>query len=195
MRFLKLNSGGFHTPIAKATKYKDNLVYNYTHGFNVPGYDKFHIHLSKRDFKPTSLEDVLPLDKDYYVLSPLKYKDGNLAKDKHNRQRYCVFIDENKYHSGDIVLFWEVPNRNYENIVYKVEGSVDILVDLNIEITRNNKTIVTPNPILLVYGSCKLYWSANIGSEVVKQEIVYDYSIDEWSTGDITKEGSEHESN
>ena len=186
MRFLELNLTGFKTP--EATTYircGDRVYFNYRFGLKRYGFSEYRLTFSYKDFKPNSITDVMTLDKDNYIILPITKNDKD-QYNKNNQKLYCVYEDKSKSHTKDTILFWEIPNRNYTNIEYRLEGDVSLLAQASTGLVRNEKTFKTPILMLDVYGSCELHWEANnyLGDKV-SQTITYSYEDDRWDLESI----------
>ena len=190
MRILKLDMYGIHTPEAKVYKNKQGKLYfNYHHGLKLKNFHLYTLSFSTRHFLPKSESDKLILKDDNYIIMPI-IKDGEKLKDNNNNILYNVHVDNNKSHIKDVILFWEVPNRNYSNIKYKLEGDVELIAEASSGITRSGKLSITPMPVLDIFGDCKLSWNAvNSKGENIEQTIEFNYYEDRWDMSDMKIKG------
>lgn len=190
MRIIELNNLGVRTPVAKVFQSLDNKLYfNYKVGLRYKDCKEYTLSFSNKDYSPTSKDDILILDKDNYNVVPV-YKNGELAKDRNNNQIYTVREDNTVSHRSNSLVIWELPNNDYVDVTYQLDGSVSKLADASSGVYRNDTMYVTQILILSVYGDCVLTASfKDSEGKSYTKSYTYNYKADKWDIGEIKREG------
>lgn len=187
MRFVKIANNGIKNVVARTIKSKNDnkLYYNITFGSNGNFKDKklreLRLLMNINFFVPKTLQDELNLDQDDYILNPYKDKDGQVKKDIYGNTIYIVGKDDAYFHKRDIILFWEIPNYNENNIQYKIEGDHNIIGEGQLGKERGENTYISPAVIVELNGDCTLSWT----SLKYKQELKFDYAKGQFEIGII----------
>lgn len=191
MRIIELNNLGVRTPVAKVYQNKEGkLYYNYKIGLKYKDCKEYTLSFSNKDYTPNTKDDVLILDKDNYNIVPV-YKNGELAKDRNNNQVYTVREDNTVSHRSHSLVIWELPNNDFVDIKYELEGSVAKLADASSGVYRNDTMYITQILMLSVHGDCKLTASFkdSEGKSYVKT-YTYKCLTDKWDIGEIKEIGA-----
>jgi len=185
MKILKLDHIGIKNAKAVVFKNKKNneLYFNIKHGSS-----KFWVwsaSLDKKYYKPKNDNDVLELSENDYILIPIKGKK-EVLKDKKNNTLYFISKDYMEIHKNDILLLWEIPNKNYTSVKYKVEGNASVIGTGMAGKERDNVKYTSPAPVVEILGNCKLTWEAvDVNGDKYKQEI--EYKNNNFNISDIKK--------
>lgn len=111
---------------------------------------------------PNSKEDKLELKDNQFTLKVIRDKNtGKPILDKFKNKVYTISINkESLVLDTDQIVFWNIPIGIYTDVKYTISGSV-------VELCKgiNGKFILdqfytSPAPVLNVFGSCELCWSA-----------------------------------
>lgn len=169
------------------------LGYVLRHGTFSGGKDKTNggfaitTYLGDRKFKPQIEGEELRLDGDNWVLTPMlkKQEDGTYTPmlDKQGNVIYIINKEEYLGFNTDTVVFWDIPFGTYTDVHYELEGSVRELACGYTSKWYLDTNILIPAPMLEVFGSCTLKWSAvDIKKkQLITQTITYDLGNDEWN--------------
>lgn len=181
MRILKLSGIDVTNVVAKAISRKnDKLYYNITVGSKNPKYKFYCMYLSTKCFLPKTENDELELTGNDYIISPVK-SNGENQKDSNGNNLYCIYNGGSSNYKSDIVLIWEIPNRNYTDIKYTLEGDVELLAEASDGKERSDISYISPIPILEIFGDCVLRWTGKDRfNNPVGQVVKYDYITGTW---------------
>lgn len=122
----------------------------------------------------TSKTEEVVLDKDNYTIKPIKNKDGEIIKDKKGNIRYRIEIDNSSAFKNDTILFMELPNKNYIETDYTIEGNAVVLAKAYIGKERASAIFKSPALVLEVTGDFKLKYKAK-GQDGKLSSIVFTY--------------------
>ena len=181
-----------------ATVYKNKktngLYYNLRLGTTGEETWEYVLLFDKRYFSPEAPIDRLELNKDNYIIKPVKERDkeGKLLpkKDLKNNIIYVVGEDESSFHKKDLILIWELPNRNFTNIEYSIKGPHNILAEAKTGKERNNKVFTSPIVLVELLGDCKLSWEGTQDSgDALCQNINFKYETGQISIDTIKSKG------
>ena len=176
------------------TKIKDGETkryYNVRHGSDEPGFHAYTCGLDVRYFKPETNSDVYRFTDDDYSLRQL-YAPSTDGKKKPlidglGNPFYLISKDRIESSKKDMIIFWEIPNKNFISCNYTLKGMVTEVAKGYIGKKRNNVTYKVPAPVLEVIGSCELTWEAvNADNQRFSQTIKYDTVEDRWDIGILT---------
>lgn len=121
--------------------------------------------------------EEIVLDKNSYIIRPIRDANKNIIKDKKGNVRYRIEEDVNATYKNDMILFVELPNRNYVDIQHKLEGSVTLLAEAWAGKERQDTTFRSPALALEVTGDFKLVYTAkDQNGNVVTGVMSYDYA-------------------
>ena len=190
MKFMKLTAVKVEPVVAKIYYHKknDKKYYNVKHGSNKSTNNSnelwsYSFGLSKNDFPVTDGIPELLLSEDDYIISTVK-KDGEIIKDRKGNVLYNISKDDNCMHKKDIILLWEIPNRNYTDVIYTTEGVCNILGEGVSGKERGDVMYCSPAPVIEILGDVTLTWNGvhNLDGVVnrVSQTIAYDYTKNIW---------------
>lgn len=173
MKLLKLTTTG--TFPVQATVYQNkkdsNSYYNVKHGNSGKGLLKYSIFMDKRHYRPTDINDVLTIstDQDDFILYPIDKPS--------TKPLYVLSKDIMLEHKKNILLFWEIPNNLYTDVVYSCTGSYNILAEGKVGINRGGKKYTSPAPIIELFDKCELKWTAkNKSGKEIESVTIYDPS-------------------
>ena len=152
--------GDIITPIKAITNdnEKGTLYYNIKHGNKGPKGWVYSMGLDFKIFKPTESNSTIELNDDDYIIIPVM-KHGKQVKDKNGNTIYFITKDDVTIHKTDLIIFWEIPNKNYRDVKYEISGAVTELACGKVSRVRDSNTYVSPAPILEITGKCVLKWS------------------------------------
>lgn len=120
--------------------------------------------------------EEIVLDKNNYTIKPIKNKDGEIIKDKKGNIRYRIEIDNSSAFKNDMILFMELPNKNYVETEYELEGNAVILAKAYIGKERASVIFKSPALVLEVTGDFKLKYKAkDQDGKIVNVLFTYDY--------------------
>lgn len=201
MKFIKLTAFKQEAVVAKIYYHKKNgkMYYNVKHGSskttnNTNELWSYSFGLSKNYFPVSEENPELVLKDDDYVITTVKI-DGEVIKDKKGNVLYNISKDDNNVHKKDIILLWEIPNKNYTNVSYSAEGLCNVLGEGVSGKERGDIMYCSPAPVIEILGDIKLVWTGyhtNDGiSQKVSQTIIYDYSKNEWDIRPIETSAGE----
>ncbi len=155
-----LKNGELVSPIPRVYKGRlpETCYYNLIHG-NKEGWE-YRLSVDSRIAKVRECPEF-KLDKNYYILRPLK-RNGVPSKDKKGNLYQVISRDFDTTHKNNILLLWEI-NTKYTDVLYHVKGFVSKIGE-----GFNNET---PAPVLELYGDCTLTIKAKLNDKVVREEI------------------------
>ena len=164
------------------SKDKKTLYYNLRHGTYGRGLYKWWCSFSTKFFVPENVTDTLVLEDDDYIIVPIKdNKNGGLKRASNGDVCYTITKDDMEYHKSDILLLWEIPNKNYINVDYEIEGSGEQIGRGVTGKQRGDVMCRSTAPVLEITGDVTLTWEAkDINGKRFKQVIVYDSSVNSW---------------
>jgi len=191
MKIVKLTWLGVESAKAQvyASKKNNTMYFNIKHGSSGRQFGYWLGRVSHKVGVPNSIGDELILDKDNYVLISTLNKDTNeVSIDKLGNVIYTIGVDYSTIHNKDLIVLWEIPNKNYTKVDYTVNGDVNIIGKATSGKDRGNKMYKSPAPVLEIYGDCELRWTAvNNSNEVIEQKVFYDYANSSWDISPINK--------
>ena len=182
MRILSLNNLGVSNAIAKSMTNNNNnkMYYNISLGFGSNDYKMYTIYLSSKHFPVVEEVEELELHDNNYILQPIKI-DNKVQKDKNGNINYCIYKGDVNNYKNDIILIWEIPNRRYVNVTYKMDGDVRLLAEATYGQERDGINYLSPIPILEIFGDCEITWSGtDKNNNTVGQVIKYNYALKQW---------------
>lgn len=188
MRILRLTGLKIEPMTASAyTKGKDNNIkyFNVKHGSSEPG---FHVYSCGVDTElgiPSSNADTYTFTGDTYTLrSYLKPDSKKPLKDKIGNQYYLIATDTTESTKKDMIVFWEIPNKNFIKCEYSLDGMVTEIGKGYLGKRRLNIEFKVPAPVLEVIGSCTLKWEAVTMDNVKYSQVInYDEGTEKWDIG------------
>ena len=190
MKFIKLTAFKQEAVVAKIYYHKKNgkMYYNVKHGSskttnNTNELWSYSFGLSKSYFPVSEENPELVLKDDDYVITTVKI-DGEVIKDKKGNVLYNISKDDNNVHKKDIILLWEIPNKNYIDVKYVAEGTCTILGEGISGKERGDVIYSSPAPVIEILGDVTLTWTGryydNNTYKKVSQVIKYNYANNSW---------------
>jgi len=182
MKIVRLTATGVEPVKAQAyyNNKKDTLYFNIKHGSVGENFGYWLGRISPKIKQPDDISDILVLDMNNYVFVPKRTETGVL-KDKLGNTVYSIGIDFSSLHQRDIVIFWEIPNRNYSNVKFKTSGECEVIGTGYNGKDRGDIVYKSPAPIIEVVGNCELSWSGvDSDGNSIEQNILYDYTNGKW---------------
>lgn len=156
----------------------DKLVY--TLAIGSPGVDLWLYYMSIGKSILKNIEgtpDEIVLDKNSYTIRPIRDANKNVIKDKKGNIRYRIEEDPNTAFKNDMILLVELPNKNYLEIKYRLEGDVSLLAEACTGKERQAMTFKSPALVLEVTGDFKLVYEAkDQNGNLVTGAMSYDYT-------------------
>jgi len=187
MKIVKLTGLGIGSVTAQVYKNtKGKMYFNISHG--TKGKDLFVWKCGLRDgrFTPKSEGDTLELNDNNYIIRNVLDKNKQVMKDVNGNLLYNIDIDYMENHKNDLLVLWEIPNKNYKECRYTVTGDVDVIGEGKTGKIRGDKKFISPAPVLEIYGDCELVWSAvDKNNKGYKQIFKYDYAENKWSINPV----------
>lgn len=175
------------TAIVRKNKTANKLYFYIPHGTRLPGLFAYNMGVNYKDFAPKNENEELKLDGNNYIILPVR-KDDKIVTDSNNNTIYYVAKDYNTSHSDDIILFWEIPNKKYTDVEFKVSGEVEVIAKGFSGKQRGTELYKSPAPVLEIYGDCQFEWSGKSDTGIVGQSIKYKYSdSNSWNIVNIKK--------
>lgn len=174
--------------VAIQDKRTENLYFNIKHGSIGKELFMWWCGLAKKHFSPATADEKLALTGDEYILRPVRV-GGELQYNKLNNLNYVLTLDAMEYHKTDVILFWEIPNKNYTDVSYTIDGDHNVIGTGTIGRERSGKLYTSPAPIIELYSSATLTWTGKTSNgEKVSQVITYDMSKGIWDINPIKTE-------
>lgn len=176
MRIFQIHGLTLSKPIAYTYENKENneLYYNISIGMDDLYFKQYILKLDAKYFKPKSIDDKLELSDDNYILKPYLIPHSNNIYRVKKNQVYMISKNNSHIQRSDILLLWEIPNKQYTNVKYKTEGFVNVIAEASAGRYRNNKIYSSPCPVLEIFGDCKLSWiGTDINGNKFSQNIEY----------------------
>ena len=164
---------------------KESMHYAVKHGTDGSNFGYWLGRISKKVSEPDNISDVFTLKGNNFILLPVK-RDSEILRDKLGNIVYTIGIDFNTMHQKDIILYWEIVNKNYNTIEYSISGDVSEIGKGYNGKDRGDIVYKSPAPVLEIYGNCTLNWTAvDVLGDEYTQEIVY--HDNDWDVKPITK--------
>lgn len=179
--------------IVKSNK-DGQLYYNLRIGGTGTGNTRYHIGIDKNISKPETLNDLLVLDKNNYVIVPTIDRSTKKQKrDFNDNPIFYITKNNMKDHVHDYLVLWEIPNKFYTSVDYTVNGNVYVLAKVKQCKLRNDKRYESPALVLEVVGQCSLSWKAvDECNNTIQQKIYFDGN--HWQLGDVVSTNHSNES-
>lgn len=198
MYFKKISLYDLSQPEATVFKNKKtgDLFYNLRLGTTGDGTWEYVLLFDKRTYIPTNVSDKLVLDGNNYIIKPLKTKDQEgkhqLIKDGQDNVQYIVSEDGSSFHKKDLILVWELPNRNFTKIDYNIKGSHNILATAITGKERNGKTYVSRIVLAELLSDCELHWEGEQDTgDILEQTISFKYETGQFTINLIKSKGED----
>jgi len=166
----------------------DRLFFNVKHGTEGKLFGYWLGRVSPKIAKPKDISDTYVFDKNNYVLIPNRDKvTGNINKDKLGNNIYSIGIDYSTIHQNDIILFWEIPNKNYKDVNFEINGDANLIgMAYNGKDRGDDNLHISPAPVVEIYGNCTLTWKAiNINNDEIYQTAKYNYNNGVWEISPV----------
>ena len=182
MKIISLTENGTFTAKAKAYINNDKKHFNIIHG--AKGFWEYRLGIVDSYAKPENENDELILDKDNYIIKPVMSKALNdYYKDARGNNVYNV-AEGNAEINNDCLVLWTIPNKRYINVNFKVEGLCEVIAIGENGIERPDAKYISPAPVVEIYGSCTLTWTAEkLDGTKIRQVIKYNYREGSFNTG------------
>jgi len=135
------------------------------------------------------------LDDNKYTLTPYR-SGGDICTDVLGNTNYSITLDYNTLHQRDLLVLWDIPNKNYIKVDYKVEGDSSKIGSGKNGRDRGDIVYVSPAPVIEIFGDAVLSWTGVTSDGTShSQTSSYDYANGTWDIGRIktTKKGSNDE--
>lgn len=196
MYFKKISLYDLSQPSASVFKNRktNELFYNLRLGSTGDKTWEYVLLFDKRQFNPKEITDKLLLENNNYVIKPIKEKqsDGKftLKKDGKNNVHYVVSEDSSSFHKKDLILIWELPNRNFTKIEYKIKGPHNVLAEAIAGKERSKETFTSPIVLLELLGDCELSWvGIQDTGDILEQNIIFKYETGQFTINLIKPKG------
>jgi len=191
LKLINLTRNKIDTMVASVfVNKKGKEYYNIKHGSYGDALWLWRANLDYSIFKPN--DSSITLDGDDYSIYPIR-NNGEIVKDGKGNVIYMVTKDNNHFHKKHILIFWEIPNDNYIDVVVKIKGDCDLLGTGYNGKERGEKSYISPAPIIEVHGDSVLEWCAKDNNGNYFKQIVT-VSPNENTKFDISKISSVTES-
>jgi len=190
MRILKLVDYKFIPvePVVYTNKRNDSKYYNLIHGTKGVSTWKWSCSLDINYF--TVNDQPFTMDGDDYVLIPIRGVGGSIKKDIKGNAYYMLSKDNTYTHRKDILLLWEIPNKNYSDVKYTIVGDSEVLGSGCNGRIRGEKRYLSPAPIIEIFGDTTLTWSGvDTSGRTHSQTITYTRASDNWDINKINIQG------
>lgn len=146
---------------------------------------KYYMRLGK------SITRTIPKDQNEIVLKgnnysikPIKRPNGSIIKDRQGNIKYRIDGDDcPDAFKNDMILFIEIPNKNLDNIEYRIEGKATEIAKGYVGKERNAIISKSPAIVLEVTGDFKLI---STGTNANKQKVEGCFSV-KYDTADNFK--------
>lgn len=196
MYFKKISLYDVSPVVANVFKNKKTGGMYYNLRIGTPGEKTWEYNLlfDKRYYSPVEVTDRLTLDNNNYIIKPIKEKSSQgrfeAKKDKRGNVFYVVTEDQSSFHKKDLILLWELPNRNFTEIKYDVKGSHNIIAEAKAGKERDSEVFTSPILLIELLGDCILHWVGTQDSgAMLEQEIKFTYESGQFIVDSIkTKE-------
>lgn len=177
--------------VAKIYNHKKNgkMYYNVKHGSSSKNASNdsdlwsYSLGLAKNHFPVNEDVPELDLDGDDYIITTVKV-NGEIMRDKKGNVLYNISRDKTDVHKKDIILLWEIPNKNYVDVKYVAEGTCTILGEGISGKERGDVIYSSPAPVIEILGDVTLTWTGryydNNTYKKVSQVIKYNYANNSW---------------
>lgn len=169
------------------SKGKDFTMYTVDVGTTGKDLWKYFMKLGKSiiDKLPEGTKEVT-LDKNTYCIRPIRDKNGDIVKDKLGNVRYRIEDDPSDAFKNDTIIFMEIPNMNYKNVEYKIQGRAVVLAKAYVGKERDEIISKSPALVLEVTGNFTLTYTAKDQLDNdVSGEFTYDYTNGSFTLKDI----------
>lgn len=185
MRILRLANFKIQPAVASLHKNKNKYYFNLRHGTKGTHFWRWSMGLDYRHFKPVKSDTEYVLDNDNYIIEPIK-RNGNILEDKAGNVMYNISVDTMSTHKKDILLLWDIPNKNFINVTYSIKGMCSVIGEGSVGRVRSEQAYKSPSPVIEILGDSILYWSG-VGADGKKysQTIKYDYAEKNWDVSPI----------
>lgn len=130
------------------------------------------------------------LDGNNYYIKPARNKDGEIVKDNMGNVRYKIEEDSSDAFKNDIILFMEIPNKNYTDVKYKISGCATELAIAYIGKERTEqKTTRSPALVLEITGDFTLTYTAiDQFNKLVTGKFDFNYNTKSFTVEESTEE-------
>jgi hypothetical protein len=196
MYFKKISLYDLSTPSATVFKNKktDDLFFNLRLGITGEKTWEYILLFDKRKYIPKDANDKLELDGVNYNIKPIKDKlpDNKfiLKKDGKGNVQYVVSEDSSSFHKKDLILIWELPNRNFTNIKYEIKGPHNILAEAVTGKERSENIYTSPIILAELLGDCDLKWEGiQDTGDILEQSINFKYETGQFTINLIKTKG------
>lgn len=184
MKIVKLTTAEVKSAICQTySKKKENgkvyRTYSIKHGTSGTDFGYWLLPVTSSIDIPTSDGDSKELNDNKYIL--VKRKQDNKSVDRLGNNLYMLAMDYNTLHQKDLIVLWEIPNKNYTSVIYTINGDVEYLGKGYNGKVRGSIIYKSPAPVLEVFGDCTIGWEAvNKEGHTCTQQIAYDYARGQW---------------
>ena len=193
MYFKKISLYDLTNVTANVFRNRKNGELYYNLRLGTPGEKTWEYNLlfDKRYYSPKDENNRLELTDSNYIVKPIKVKssDGRKVckKDGKDNIFYVVTEDQASFHKKDLILVWELPNRNFTNIQYDIKGPHNILAKASTGKERDDNVYSSPILLIELLGNCTLSWNGEQDTgDVLEQTIDFNYESGQF-TIDIIK--------
>lgn len=113
---------------------------------------KYFMKLGRSVLKGKENLSEITLTGNNYNIKPIKDKEGNTIKDKKGNIRYRIEEDNGDSFKNDMILFIELPNKNYTDVTYSIDGSASIIAEAYVGKEREEVVYKSPALVLEITG-------------------------------------------
>jgi len=177
MKITKLTLQGIKPAVSEVIVNKGKKYHNLKHGTTGKRLWSWSASMDVKKFPVTSDEGII-LDGSDYVLIPIS-KDGKILKDGINNCNYVISKDNIESHTNDILVLWEIPIKNFNEVEISLSGDVVEIGRGYIGKYRPDRKQRIPAPILEITGNCTIKWKATTFNGEVYQQII-NYKESSW---------------
>lgn len=192
MKVIKVSNTKVECAKATVVKSKTNeLRYKIILGSEGDGIHPYLLGLDTRYFKPESMDDVLSLDGDNFIIKEVRDRVTKKPMTLPCKKKLFTISKSNAHtFPTDSIVIWEIPNNRYRDVTYELNGDVELLVEGgNIGKIRNDIAYTSPTLLLEIYGNCELRWKGvDKNGNIVYQTVVYKYESNEFNISTIETE-------
>ena len=184
MKIVSLTENGVGKVVAKAYVNNNSKHFNIIHGSK--GFWEYRIGIFDNYAKPENEDDILELNKENYIIKPVMSRaNDDFYKDARGNIVYNL-TEGNDDINHDCLVLWTIPNKRYTDVTYLVKGQCDVIAVAEHGIERPNNVYRSPSPVVEIFGSSELIWTAKkANGDKVRQSVKYNYKSGEFIIGAV----------
>lgn len=156
---------------------KVNTMYTVDIGMTGKELWKYFMKVGKSitDFIQPDTTEIALTGGDFYI-KPVRDASGNVIKDNLGNTRYKIERDSNELYKNDIILFLEIPTRNFTSINYKLSGNAIELAKAYMGKERDDLIIKSPALVIEGTGDFEIRWNGvDMNGNAISDGLKYDY--------------------